>query len=81
MATGTVKWFDSRKGYGFVNEVLDEGELGPDVFVHYSEIEMEGYKTLRDGETVDFDIARGPKGLSAKNVVRPTNAPLARAVA
>jgi CspA family cold shock protein len=64
MATGKVKWFDDSKGYGFI-----EQENGPDVFVHYSAISMAGFKSLREGQTVEFEIVDGPKGPQAKNVV------------
>jgi len=63
--TGRVKWFDAQKGYGFVER---EGE--EDVFVHYSSIQMEGYKTLDDGEQVEFDIVMGDRGPQAVNVIR-----------
>ena len=63
--TGRVKWFDAQKGYGFIER---EGE--EDVFVHYSSIQMEGYKTLDDGEQVEFDVVRGDRGPQAANVVR-----------
>ncbi len=63
MAIGKVKWFDEAKGYGFIAQ-----ENGPDVFVHFSAIEMSGFKTLREGQTVEFDIEQGPKGPQAKNV-------------
>lgn len=65
MPTGTVKWFNNRKGYGFV--VPDE-QIDEDVFVHYSSIEMEGFKTLREGQKINFDLAEGPKGLHATNI-------------
>jgi CspA family cold shock protein len=60
-----VKWFNEAKGFGFIAQA--EGE---DVFVHYSAIEGEGFKTLADGDPVTFEVAQGPKGLSARNVRR-----------
>lgn len=70
MTTGKVKWFNNAKGYGFVlAESADE-----DLFVHYSSIEMTGYRTLRAGQEVSFEIQQGPKGLHAVNV-RPLDAP------
>ncbi len=60
---GTVKWFSSEKGYGFI-----EREDGPDVFVHFSAIQMEGFRTLEEGQRVEFSIEQGPKGLQAANV-------------
>ncbi len=63
MAKGKVKWFNNQKGYGFVT--TDEGT---DVFVHYSAIQHEGYKTLEEGQAVEFDIEKGPKGDQATNV-------------
>lgn len=65
MATGTVKWFDNQKGYGFITP-----ENGKDVFVHHSAIKGEGYKSLEEGQQVSFDIEKGPKGDKAINVVR-----------
>ena len=65
MATGTVKWFNDRKGYGFI--ALDGGD---DVFVHHSAIQGDGFKTLEEGESVEFEITEGPKGPKAANVVR-----------
>lgn len=62
--TGTVKWFNNSKGYGFI-----EQEDGPDVFVHYSSITGEGYRSLNEGQQVEFDIEDGPKGPQAANVV------------
>ena len=63
MATGIVKWFNSEKGYGFISR-----EDGPDVFVHFSNIQMQGYKTLEEGQKVEFEIAQGRKGEEAQNV-------------
>ena len=63
MANGTVKWFNEKKGYGFI-----EQEDGPDVFVHHSGINGSGFKSLREGDKVTFDIEKGPKGPSAVNV-------------
>ncbi len=65
MATGRVKWFNNAKGYGFI-----EKEDGGDVFVHYSAIQGEGYKTLTDGERVEFEISQGEKGPQAINVLK-----------
>ncbi len=64
MPRGVVKWFNNAKGYGFVTP--EDGD--EDVFVHFSAIEMEGYKTLKEGQAVEFDIAEGPKGLHAQNL-------------
>jgi CspA family cold shock protein len=63
MANGTVKWFNDRKGFGFI-----EQEEGPDVFVHHSGINAAGFKSLKEGDRVSFDIKQGPKGPSAENV-------------
>jgi CspA family cold shock protein len=63
VAQGTVKWFNSEKGYGFI--AVDGGA---DVFVHYSAIQMDGYKALEDGQRVDFQVTQGPKGPQAENV-------------
>jgi CspA family cold shock protein len=65
MATGKIKWFNDAKGFGFIEQ--DNGEA--DVFVHFSAIKGEGYKTLREGQAVEFDIERDAKGLRAANVV------------
>ena len=65
MVKGTVKWFNNQKGYGFITP-----ESGNDVFVHHSEIQGDGYKSLEEGQSVEFEIADGPKGEQAKNVVR-----------
>jgi CspA family cold shock protein len=61
---GTVKWFNATKGYGFIAR-----EGGEDVFVHYSAIQSEGYRSLNEGQRVEFNLERGPKGLQASNVV------------
>jgi CspA family cold shock protein len=61
---GTVKWFNANKGFGFI-----EQEGGEDVFVHYSALQSEGYRSLDEGQRVEFSIERGPKGLQASNVV------------
>jgi CspA family cold shock protein len=64
MATGTVKWFSPEKGFGFITQA-DEG---PDVFVHFSAIEGEGYKNLEEGQAVEFEVTQGQKGPQASNV-------------
>ena len=61
---GTVKWFNESKGFGFI-----EQESGPDVFAHFSAITSSGFKTLAEGQQVEFTIAQGPKGLQAENIV------------
>ncbi|MDD8017649.1 MAG: cold-shock protein [Bacteroidota bacterium] len=63
METGTVKWFNNAKGYGFISR-----ESGEDVFVHYKSIVGDGYKTLNEGEKVQFEVEKGPKGLQAAKV-------------
>lgn len=65
MATGTVKWFNDAKGFGFISQ-----EGGEDVFVHHTAIQTEGFRTLAEGDKVEFDVVRGPKGLQAANVRR-----------
>ena len=62
-ATGSVKWFNGSKGYGFITR-----EEGEDVFVHYSAIQGDGFRNLEEGQNVEFDIVQGPKGLQAANV-------------
>src|SRR3954465_8544087 len=64
MATGTVKWFNDAKGFGFITQ--DGG--GEDVFCHHSAINMDGFRTLAEGQKVEFEVTRGPKGLQAQNV-------------
>lgn len=64
MNKGTVKWFNAQKGFGFISD-----ENGDDVFVHYSGLAMDGYKTLEDGQSVTFDVTKGSRGLQAVNVV------------
>jgi len=63
MAQGTVKWFNDQKGFGFISQ-----ENGPDVFVHFSAIEGSGFKSLEEGQKVEFDVVEGPKGPQASNV-------------
>lgn len=65
MASGRVKWFDNKKGFGFISN-----EAGNDVFVHYSAIQTPGFKTLKEGEQVEFELVEGDKGLKAQNVKR-----------
>ena len=64
MATGTVKWFNDAKGFGFITQ--DNG--GEDVFCHYSAVQGDGFKSLAEGQKVEFEVAKGPKGLQAQNV-------------
>lgn len=66
MATGKVKWFNDAKGFGFIEQ--ENG--GKDIFVHFSAIQDEGFKTLREGQEVSFDVVEGPKGPQATNVVK-----------
>ena len=63
MATGTVKWFNEAKGFGFISQ-----EGGEDVFVHFAAIQGEGFKSLAEGDRVEFEVTKGPKGLQAANV-------------
>ncbi len=63
--TGKVKWFNNSKGYGFIGQ-----DNGADVFVHYSAIQGEGYKTLQEGDTVEFEVVQGQKGPQAENVIK-----------
>ena len=65
MAQGTVKWFNESKGFGFITQ-----EEGPDVFAHYSAIEAQGFKTLTEGDVVNFDVVEGDKGPKASNIVK-----------
>ena len=64
MAKGVVKWFNEKKGYGFLSQ-----EDGDDVFVHYTSIEGDGFKTLKEGDAVEFEVQEGPKGPQAVNVI------------
>ena len=66
MAKGTVKWFDDRKGYGFITPA----DGGKDVFVHHTAIKAEGFRSLGEGQAVEFDVVDGPKGKQAANVVK-----------
>ena len=65
MAAGTVKWFNESKGFGFISQ-----EDGPDVFAHYSEISGDGFRTLSEGDRVEFEVVQGEKGPKAKNIVK-----------
>jgi CspA family cold shock protein len=73
VATGTVKWFNAEKGYGFISQAD-----GADVFVHHTAIQMNGYRSLEEGQSVEFDVQEGQKGLQAANV-RPAGSPAAPA--
>ena len=68
MPTGKVKWFDTKKGYGFIT-----GEQGQDVFVHYTSIIGEGFRSLKDGEVVQYEMVESEKGFQARNVFRPAD--------
>ena len=63
MANGIVKWFNDAKGYGFITQ-----EDGGDIFVHYTAIQQEGFKSLKEGDNVEYEVSQGPKGLQAANV-------------
>jgi CspA family cold shock protein len=65
MPKGKIKWFDNKKGYGFIT-----GEDGKDIFVHHTAITGEGYKTLEEGQSVEFEVTQGPKGEQASNVTK-----------
>lgn len=67
MPKGKVKWFDPKKGYGFII-----GDQGQDVFVHYTSILGEGFRALKDGEVVDYELVKGEKGYQARNVAKPS---------
>ena len=67
MAQGTVKWFNDSKGFGFISQ-----EGGEDVFVHHTAIQMEGFRSLTEGDRVEFEVVKGPKGLQAQNVRKNT---------
>lgn len=71
MVTGTVKWFDSKKGFGFLNKEGTEG----DIFVHYTNIEGDGFRSLKDGEIVEFELVQSDKGLQAHHVRRTSPHP------
>ena len=70
MNTGIVKWFDAKKGYGFISDTVTDGSK--DYFVHFSEIQIDGFKTLAEGQKVEFEIGEGDKGAVAKNVKSAT---------
>tara|TARA_A100001037_G_scaffold296164_1_gene316296 strand:+ start:863 stop:1129 length:267 start_codon:yes stop_codon:yes gene_type:complete len=76
MATGQVKWFNNAKGYGFI--LPDDG--GDDLFAHYSSIEMDGYKTLKSGQLVEFELVEGDKGFHATNIRLSSDASTSEAV-
>ncbi|OGL58689.1 MAG: cold-shock protein [Candidatus Tectomicrobia bacterium RIFCSPLOWO2_12_FULL_69_37] len=65
MAEGTVKWFNDKKGYGFISQ-----ESGNDIFVHYSAIQGDGFRSLKEGDRVRFEVVQGPKGMQAANVAK-----------
>ncbi|MDO4796233.1 MAG: cold-shock protein [Brachymonas sp.] len=73
MATGTVKWFSDAKGFGFI----EPDEKGADVFAHFSAIQMDGFKTLKQGSRVNYELVDGPKGPHASNIVAATSAKVA----
>ncbi len=70
VANGKVKWFNNSKGYGFIQQ-----DDGTDIFVHFSAIQGEGYKTLEEGQPVEFEVTQGPKGLQAANVAKAQPSP------
>src|SRR3954468_21266480 len=72
MAQGTVKWFNDSKGFGFISQ-----EGGEDVFVHHTAIQMDGFRSLTEGERVEFEVTKGPKGLQAEKVRKAQSAPKA----
>jgi CspA family cold shock protein len=65
MVQGTVKWFNAEKGFGFISQ-----ESGPDVFAHFSEIQSNGFKSLEDGQKVNFEVEQGQRGLQATNIIK-----------
>jgi CspA family cold shock protein len=73
MLSGKVKWFNNAKGYGFI---VTDSRPGEDLFAHYSAIKMEGYKTLKAGQAVKFDVIQGPKGTHAIDISADTDSPL-----
>lgn len=77
MPSGTVKWFNDAKGFGFIQP--DDG--GPDAFAHFSAIQMDGYKSLKEGSRVDFELSQGPKGLMALNIRAAGSSPASSAEA